>query len=136
RPLPLALAALLALAAAAPAQAQLAPRGQAPAPVFSEDEVLVAVIDDDRRSEADRARDAHRRPFESMTFWGLQPGQTVIEIEPGAGAWWTEILAPYAARTGGRYVGAWIDTANPQTSERAREARAGMERRLAEDPAD
>ena len=132
---PLALAAALALAAVAlPAQAQLVPRGQAPAPEFSEDTVLAEIIAADTRSEANRARDAYRRPFEAMTFWGLTPGLTVLEIEPGAAGWWTEILAPYAARTGGRYVAAWIDTANPQTSEAARAARARLEQRLA-DPA-
>lgn len=130
----LALAAALTALAAAPAHAQLAPRGQAPAPQFSEDEILAEVIAAPTRSEANRARDAHRRPFEAMTFWGLQPGLTVIEIDPGAAGWWTEILAPYAARTGGGYVAAWIDTANPETSAAARTARAELERRLA-DPA-
>lgn len=134
RPFLLAFAAAAAVAAATPAVAQLAPRGQAPAPQFSEDEVLAAVIASPDRSEANRARDAYRRPFEAMTFWGLRPGLTVVEIEPGAAGWWTEILAPYAARTGGRYVAAWIDTANPATSEAARTARANLERRFA-DPA-
>ncbi|MBN8551858.1 MAG: class I SAM-dependent methyltransferase [Caulobacterales bacterium] len=60
---------------------------------------------------------------------------TIVEIEPGAGAWWTHILAPYATQTGGRYVAAWIDTANPQTSQGARDARAGLEATFAADPA-
>jgi len=110
-------------------------RGQAPRPDFSEDSVLQAVIDSPLRSEAARARDAYRHPFETLTFWGLRPGLTVVEIEPGAGAWWTDILAPYAAQTGGRYVAAWVDTANPQTSEGARNARAALEARFAGDRA-
>ena len=110
------------------------PRGQAPRPEFSENETLQSVIDAPTRSDAHRARDAYRRPYESLTFWGLQPGMTVVEIEPGSEAWWTEILAPYAARTGGRYIAAWIDTANPQTSQGARDARAALEARFAADP--
>ncbi len=131
-------AALLAAAlllAPAVANAQLVERGQAPRPDFTEDEVLQAAIDSSARSEAHRARDAHRRPLESLTFWGLTPGMTVVEIEPGAEAWWTEILAPYASRTGGRYVAAWVDTANPATSQGGRDARAALEARFAADPA-
>lgn len=134
RPFAAALAACLLLAPVA-AQAQLAERGQAPRPEFAEDEALQAVIDAPLRSAEHRARDAFRHPFESLTFWGLQPGLTVVEIEPGAGHWWTEILAPYAARTGGRYVAAWVDTANPQTSQGARDARAELEARFAADRA-
>ena len=130
-----ALLALGLLAAPAIASAQLVERGQAPRPEFAEDEVLQAVIDSPLRSDAHRVRDAYRRPFESLIFWGLTPGMTVVEIEPGSEAWWTEILAPYAARTGGRYVAAWIDTANPQTSEAARNARAALEARFAADRA-
>ncbi|WP_296816243.1 methyltransferase domain-containing protein [Brevundimonas sp.] len=130
-----ALLALGLLATPAIASAQLVERGQAPRPEFAEDENLQAVIDSPLRSDAHRARDVYRRPFESLIFWGLTPGMTVVEIEPGSEAWWTEILAPYAARTGGRYVAAWIDTANPQTSEAARNARAALEARFAADRA-
>lgn len=123
---------MLAVAPAAVAQdAFAALRGQAPAPVFAEDEALQAAIASPSRSEANRARDAWRHPYEALTFWGLRPGLTVVEIDPGSAGWWTEILAPYAAQTDGRYVAAWIDLANPATSERAREARAGLEQALA-----
>lgn len=64
---------------------------------------LAAVLAAPHRTAEQRARDAHRRPAESLAFWGLRPGATVVEIGPGEG-WWTEILAPYAAQTGGRYV--------------------------------
>ncbi len=55
------------------------------------------------------ARDAFRHPAETLTFFGLQPGQTVVEITPGGG-WYAEILAPYL-RDGGTYVGAIVDPA-------------------------
>lgn len=102
--------ALLPLIAAAPALAQEAPArmqrsalSMAP-PVPQEDQALAAAVASGARSPADRARDVHRRPVESLTFWGLQPGLTVVEIEPGRAGWWSAILEPYAQATGGRYV--------------------------------
>jgi len=54
---------------------------------------LDAAIAGPHRSEADRARDVHRHPRETLTFFGIAPGQTVVELSPGAG-WYTSILAP------------------------------------------
>lgn len=73
-------------------------------PVLQEDEALQAAIGSDARSAADVARDAYRHPLETLTFWGLTPGSTVVEIEPGRAGWWSAILEPYAAATGGTYV--------------------------------
>ena len=111
---PLVLAALLASAFAAPAFAQNAPPESAPLPhrqglsmempKMAEDAALQAAVASTTRPEADRARDSQRHPFETLTFWGLQPGLTVVEIEPGRAGWWRNILEPYAAATGGRYV--------------------------------
>ena len=111
-----------ALLAAVPAAAQQATRidlptlGETPAqrvarraamtpPVLQEDEALQSAIGSDTRPAADVARDGQRRPFETLTFWGLNPGTTIVEIEPGAAGWWRNILQPYAAATGGTYVG-------------------------------
>lgn len=74
-------------------------------PVLQEDTALQAAIGSDARPAADVARDVYRRPFESLTFWGLTPGSTIVEIQPGRAGWWTAILQPYAEATGGRYVG-------------------------------
>ncbi|MCA0366943.1 MAG: methyltransferase domain-containing protein [Proteobacteria bacterium] len=73
-------------------------------PTLTEDTALQAAVAAQSRSAADRARDAARHPYESLTFWGLTPGMTVVEIEPGGASWWRHILEPYAAATGGRYV--------------------------------
>lgn len=73
-------------------------------PVLQEDAALQAAVASDARSAADKARDAFRRPYETLTFWGLTPGATVVEIEPGRAGWWQHILQPYAQATGGRYV--------------------------------
>ncbi len=73
-------------------------------PVLQEDAALQAAIASPARPAADVARDAYRRPFETLTFWGLTPGATIVEIEPGRAGWWSAILRPYAEATGGRYV--------------------------------
>ncbi|MFN3557676.1 MAG: class I SAM-dependent methyltransferase [Brevundimonas sp.] len=73
-------------------------------PELQEDAALQAAVAATTRPEADRARDAARHPFETLTFWGLRPNLTVVEIEPGRAGWWRNILEPYAAATGGRYV--------------------------------
>ena len=116
RRLTLSLAALAIMAGSAAAQEQSLPspgetqaqlvarRDAMQPPVLQEDEQLQAAIGSDTRSAADVARDAFRHPYESLTFWGLTPGSTVVEIAPGRGGWWTAILEPYAAATGGRYV--------------------------------
>ena len=52
------------------------------------------------RSAADKSRDRWRHPRESLVFWGLRPGMTVVEFWPGAG-WYTDILGPYLTATGG-----------------------------------
>src|SRR5690606_3408867 len=96
------------------------------------DDALKAAVDGPQRSAEHKARDAHRHPYESLTFWGLKPGQTVIEVSPGSG-YWTEILAPYAKATGGTYVATAADLANPDLPEAARKARAAFEAKYADE---
>jgi predicted methyltransferase len=73
---------------------------------------LAGFVASPRRSAANRARDPWRHPMASLRFWGLTPGMTVVEIEP-AGGYWTEILGPYLAATGGRYVAAMPERGIP-----------------------
>lgn len=73
-------------------------------PVLQEDTALQAAIGSAARPAADVARDVYRHPFETLTFWGLTPGSTIVEIQPGAAGWWSAILRPYAEATGGTYV--------------------------------
>jgi len=46
------------------------------------------------RSTVHKARDPYRHPVDTLQFFGIKPGMTVIEVEPGDG-WYTEILAPF-----------------------------------------
>ena len=75
-------------------------------PEYQADTALRAAIESAARPAADRARDEFRHPEEALTFWGLSPAMTVVEVQPGSGGWWTAILRPYAQATGGRYVAA------------------------------
>ena len=110
----LAFLAVLAFATAGGAAAQAAPgetpaeaaarRAAMPPPVLQEDAALQAAIASETRPAADRARDVYRHPYETLTFWGLTPASTIVEIEPGRGGWWSAILEPYAQATGGTYV--------------------------------
>jgi predicted methyltransferase len=96
------------------------------------DDALKAAIAGPQRSDAHKARDAHRHPYETLTFWGVAPGKTVIELQPGTG-YWTEILAPYAKATGGRYVATAADLDDPSLSAPAKQQRAAFEAKFADE---
>jgi predicted methyltransferase len=73
------------------------------------DASLAEAVRSPTRSAQNVARDRYRHPRESLAFWGLKPGMTIVEIWP-SGGYWTEILAPYAKATGGRYIAAVPDS--------------------------
>lgn len=77
----------------APAPAPAAPPVAASAADANWDILQSQVLTGHWRSEANKARDAYRHPRETLAFFGLKPGQTVVELTPGGG-WYTEILAP------------------------------------------
>lgn len=84
------------------------------------DPSLSAVLMDNRRAE-DKARDGYRHPEQTLAFFDVKPGQTVVEYGPGGG-WYTRILAPYLAN-GGQYVAINADSSTTDFPDRAREAR-------------
>lgn len=58
------------------------------------------------RTAANVARDKYRHPAETLAFFGVKPGDTVVELWPGGG-WYTEVLAPLSkAGSGTLYVAA------------------------------
>ncbi len=80
---------------------------------------------------ADRPRDVYRHPLETLRFFGLQPGMTVVEFWPGSG-WYTEILAPYLHKGEGEYYAAGF--ANGPGADPAQAALvANFERRFGSD---
>ena len=67
------------------------------------DSTLEALVTGAHRRPDNIARNAVRRPVETLEFFGLKPDMTVLEILPALG-WYTEILAPYLAEQGRLYV--------------------------------
>ena len=69
---------------------------------------LDKVLAGDHRSDENRARDRYRHPKETLQFFGFRQDMTVMEVSPGGGGWYTEVLAP-ALREHGEYVAAAWD---------------------------
>jgi len=64
------------------------------------------------RSERNVARDRYRHPIDVITFFGIRDDSTVVEILPGSGGYYMEILAPYL-KAKGRYIAVNRDAAAP-----------------------
>jgi predicted methyltransferase len=78
-----------------------------PTSAAAPDPLLDAAVAGTWRSPANVARDQYRHPRETLSFFGVQPTHTVVEITPGGG-WYAEILAPYL-RDAGTYIAAVVD---------------------------
>lgn len=76
-------------------------------------------------------RDRFRHPLQTLLFWGLEPGMTVLELLPGRG-WYSAILAPYLAMSGGQLIAASFDPGSEIPAQR--EVLAEWERRFMDDP--
>ena len=63
------------------------------------DPALAAAVASPARPATAVARDKVRHPIEELTFFGLKPEMTVVELWPGGG-YWTDILGPYLAPSG------------------------------------
>jgi predicted methyltransferase len=88
-------------------------------------------VNGDWRKPESKARDGERHPVDALAFWGLKPGMTILEIQPGGG-WWTEILAPYARINKGEFYATAADIGDPNLSEGARKGRADFEGKYAD----
>jgi predicted methyltransferase len=65
---------------------------------------IARVLAGDQRSPENRARDVYRHPEDTLLFFGIKPDMTVVEVWPGAGGWYTEVLGPLLAERGKLYV--------------------------------
>jgi predicted methyltransferase len=90
---------------------------------------LAAAVASPRRSAANVRRDKYRHPLALLEFFGLEPTQSVLEIEPGGG-YWTEILAPYL-QAKGHYTAAL-----PSGTPEAEKEQAYFLKKLGSDPRD
>lgn len=69
------------------------------------------------RSPENTARDQYRHPKETLSYFGVNADDTVVEITPGGG-WYADILAPYL-RDNGQYIAAiWDDAITGQPNYR------------------
>lgn len=53
----------------------------------------------EQQPEDVQARYEYRHPYETLTFFGIEPGMVVMEALPGAG-WYSKILLPYLGAEG------------------------------------
>ncbi|MBO9715222.1 methyltransferase [Sphingomonas sp.] len=94
-----ALAAPLVIAAARPVQV---------------DPGMTVAVGAPTRTPANVARDKYRHPAETLSFFGVKPTDTVVEIWPGGG-WYTEILAPLTKGKGTLWAAdMWPSTGVPR----------------------
>lgn len=91
-------AALAVVAACATDTGETTPAASAAAPTAALDAVLAA------QPAADQARYKWRHPKETLEFFGVAPGMTVVDTLPGK-VWWSGILAAYLGPEG-RVIGA------------------------------
>lgn len=73
------------------------------APVTASAENIVAAVADPARPQADKDRDANRKPAEMVAFGEVRPGDKVGELIPGGG-YMTRILSKAVGPTGKVYV--------------------------------
>ncbi len=96
------------------------------------DKTIDTAVSGNWRSADSKARDHERHPAQALAFWGLKPGMSILELQPGGG-WWTEILAPYARQTKGEFAATAADLDDPGLSENARKGRADFAAKYADE---
>jgi predicted methyltransferase len=93
------------------------------------DSTLIAAVHNPARTPKFVARDPARHPVAELSFFGLRPNSTVVEIWPGGG-YWSEILGPYLAAKGTYYIALPPNT-DPEDAKDA----AFFKKKVASDPA-
>ena len=64
---------------------------------------ITAAVADSSRPEADKARDANRKPAETLAFTGVKPGMQIAELLPGGG-YFTRIFSKAVGGSGHVYA--------------------------------
>ncbi|HWW56571.1 MAG TPA: methyltransferase domain-containing protein [Sphingopyxis sp.] len=99
-------------------------------------DAIAAAVAAPTRTPTNTPRDQYRHPAETLAFFGVKPGDTVVELWPGGG-WYTEILAPLAKAGGGTLYAAapWERGLNKIKEKQAADAGTYGAVKLAEFPA-
>ncbi|MCY1167449.1 class I SAM-dependent methyltransferase [Sphingomonas echinoides] len=95
------------------------------------DEAIRHAVASPARDEKLVARDVVRHPAEELSFFGVRPTSTVVEVWPGGG-YWTQILAPLL-HDHGVYYAAFGPT-DGDSEERLFAAGPGFQRMLQDNP--
>ena len=103
----------------------------AAAPPQTADSALEQAIAAGHRDPANRERDRYRHPQATLSFFGIKPDMTVVEIWPAAG-WYTEILAPLLRDKGTYYAATFMLTAD--TPEYTRNTQQAFLDKIAKSP--
>ena len=69
---------------------------------------LESLANGEHRQSGNAERNRYRHPVDTLEFFGIRPDMTVVEVTPGGGGWYTEIIAPLL-RGSGRYYAANYD---------------------------
>jgi predicted methyltransferase len=88
------------LAAALTAAAAFTATGATGAPI---PENIAAAVADGSRPDADKQRDANRKPGETLAFVGVKPGEQVAELLPGGG-YFTRLFSKAVGSSGHVYA--------------------------------
>lgn len=62
------------------------------------------LLNGDHRSVENQQRNRYRNPAKTLSFFGVEPCNTVVELWPGPLGWYTEILAPLLRDCGQLYT--------------------------------
>ncbi|MCC5866238.1 MAG: class I SAM-dependent methyltransferase [Wenzhouxiangella sp.] len=98
-------------------------------PAVADERLRQITADPDRPAEQ-AERDQFRNPFETLSFFGIRPDMTVVELSPGGG-WYTEILGPYL-RDDGQLIAAHWNLGGDNVPDFYRRIRAQYEDRIAD----
>jgi predicted methyltransferase len=90
-----------------------------PAGPMSLTDRVAADMEGQHRSDANKARNVYRHPVETLEFFGIADGMSVMEIWPGGG-WYTEILAPVMRGHGKLVIATWDPEVEGQAEYRYR----------------
>ncbi len=66
-------------------------------------DAIIAAVADAARPDADRQRDASRKPVETLEFTGIKPGDQIAELIPGGG-YFTRIFSKVVGPSGHVYA--------------------------------
>lgn len=91
---------------------------------------ITAAVADANRPEADRQRDADRKPAETLLFADIRPGKQVVELVPGGG-YYTRLLSKVIGKHGKLYA---ISPAPRTAPEPGEPDRAAPVKAIAADP--